>query len=112
MICPKGTYFTSSFNYARSYAKASKQGVRPILLAMTEPGNQFPVVERAGGKGSLLGKPCQKGYQSHYALVAQNLAPDMTGHVAPLNTPKQNLADEMVLFESAQAVPKYVIFTK
>jgi len=110
-----GIYFTSYLAYAHWYAKEDSDGLRPIIIALTIPGNMFPVVERADDKKqSFMGKPCHTGYQSHDTVVHRK--GKKKGHVAPPSqlasgqTAGEEVADELVVFESAQALVKYVIY--
>jgi hypothetical protein len=50
------------------------------------------------------------GYQSHLALVS--ITGDKKGFIAPPNAAEHQVADELVVFESAQCVPKYVLYVK
>ena len=73
----RGMYFTSSFKYASSYAQITPHG-KVFLIALTVPGNSYPVTEppfvgdvNSNGGGvktknpaGLVSQPCQKGYQS------------------------------------------------
>lgn len=108
--CYAGIYFTSNIKYARSYATPNSSGLRYILVAFATPGNIYPVIEPAvpNHPQTLMGKPCRKGYQSHFVVVNGPTAQKL-GHVAPMGTAEGHLADELVLFESAQAVPRFVL---
>ena len=53
---------------------------------------------------SFLGKGLRKGYQSHYTITGSGSFP--TGQI----TPSAN--DELVIFEPAQALPKFIVLLK
>jgi len=109
----RGLYFTSNLKYALNYATPGPQG-KPILVCMVAPGNSFPVTEhpflRSGEKnpGGYLGEACRGGYQSHYTVVDRreiDKAFPIRGKIDPAIA-----ADELVVFESAQALPLFVIY--
>jgi len=98
----QGIYFTSSVEYAKKY---SPEGM--YVVAMVAVGEVYPAVEHHEGPDSLKGKSCIPGYHSHYALVNQKGSPlsppDSSSH------PHSNHFDELVVFESFQALPLFVI---
>ena len=110
-----GVYFTSKLGYADKYAKSDTDGMKPIIISMVIPGNTFPVVEHpfatngSASPGGFKGKGCRAGYQSHFTLVDgrdTNTAFPIQGvidHVAA--------ADELVTFDSPQALPMFVFYT-
>jgi len=107
----RGIYFTSNLKYASSYSKLAMKGTDPysyIVVAFTSPGNIYPVIEGPLDKGSLKGHPgvINPGYQSHYVCVCGS-GSKKPGW--PCQKGEKNFVDEMVLFQDAQAVPKYLL---
>jgi len=106
----RGIYFTSSAQYAMYYAKQNTQGEKILTLNFLVPGAIYPVIEDPRNESeSLVGRPCQKGHQSHYARVNTQLSPQF-GYPAVENT--QDTYDELVVFQESQVVLKYVLFVK
>ena len=113
----KGVYFTSWLGYADKYAKRGTDGSKPFIVSMVIPGNFFPVVEHpfaADGSSAnptgFKGKACRTGYQSHFTLVDGrdiNKAFPIKGAIDPATA-----ADELVIFQEAQALPIFVFYTK
>lgn len=118
----QGTYFTSQISYARSYNKSGRAG-RVFLVSLVIPGNAFPIAETplniledAFGKVQLTpnaagfyGKPCQRGYQSHYTLIDKKdikMAFPVEGEYDP-----KNHADEVVIFDSTQSLPLFLVYS-
>ena len=76
----KGMYFTSDFDYAANYARATPEGDALFMVSLVIPGNSYPVTEapflpnapskdqRVENPRGFYGKTCQSGYQSHYTL--------------------------------------------
>jgi len=131
----KGVYFTSDFDYAMKYAVrgASKfvpeEGKTPkgngILVALTIPGNTFPVIEHPfedyngvitkDVKGEIIpnpkgfyGRGVKGGYQSHYTIVSKSNIQDAYPIKEAYNPEKH--ADELVVFQDAQALPVFALF--
>ena len=111
-----GVYFTSKLGYADKYAKSGPDGSKPFLVSMIIPGNTFPVVENPFATNGLinpsgfLGKPCRSGYQSHFTLVD---AKDIAARSFPIKGDVDDFtADELVTFDSSQALPLFVFYTK
>ena len=87
-----------------------------FLVSVVIPGNAFPVVEHpfaadgsANPSGSK-GKGCRGGYQSHFTLVDGrdiNSAFPVRGSIDPATA-----ADELVTFDTSQALPIFVFYTK
>ena len=112
-----GVYFTSKLGYADKYAKSGPDGSRPFIVSMVIPGNSFPVVEllfAADGSSpnpsGFKGKGCRGGYQSHFTLVDGrdiNTAFPVRGPIDAATA-----ADELVTFDSPQALPLFVFYTK
>jgi hypothetical protein len=101
-IFGRGIYFTSVSSYAMLYAKYSANP--SLVIALVNPGNSYPVTEDPDHqKRSLKGKACQVGYQSHYSVVSGGV---------PTKQVTLTSKDEMVVFEKAQALPKYIIVLK
>lgn len=105
----QGIYFTSDINYAQEYAEKSTQDcsklhrVKVLLIALANPGNSFPVTEDPSGPGGFRGKNCRTGYQSHYSVVNTLGFPSRQAN-------QSGTKDELVVFELAQALPKYLIY--
>ena len=70
----------------------------------------YPVIERTDQPNSLLGSPCQKGYNSHYVLVRNN-DPTQALNYQPCN-PETDVAeyDEVVVFDKDQVLPRYLVY--
>ena len=99
----RGMYFTTSLKYASTYAHPSPHG-NVFLIALTVPGNPYPVTEPPlNNPTSLLGQACQAGYQSHY------LETDLRGDPA-LNA-GDRYGDELVVFEGSQTLPLFLVYT-
>jgi len=105
----KGTYFTSNLRYAAGYASLGDKSKKPsLLIAATVPGNPFPVTEHPyNSKPSFLGSACQAGYQSHWTIVDLPTFPNC--YPMQSNIKSNRGVDELVLFESAQAVPIFIV---
>jgi len=107
----RGVYFTSKLSYAANYAQQSGGDGKVFLLSLVNAGNTFPVTEHPEQAGSLLGHACRPGYQSHFTIV------DSTDYTKAFPTRSASVnaastADELVTFESAQAVPLFVFYVK
>ena len=107
----RGVYFTSKLSYAANYAQQSGSDGKVFILSMVNAGNPFPVIEHPEQAGSLLGQACRPGYQSHFTLV------DSTNYKKAFPTSSSVInaattADELVTFESAQAVPVFVFYVR
>ena len=106
-----GVYFTSKLGYADKYARNGADGSKPFIVSVVVPGNTFPVVEHPfTNPNGFKGKACRNGYQSHFTLVDGkdiSTAFPLTGHIDPAT-----VADELVTFEGAQALPLFVFYTK
>jgi len=95
-----GIYFTSDYEHAKQNGNN-----QVFLITMTVPGNPYPIVGNAVqldmNKDEIVEKEkglnqkgfCVQGYQSHYSKVEGK-------HV-----------DEMVLFNPAQALPLFLVYT-
>ena len=112
-----GVYFTSKLGYADKYAKSGTDGSKPFIVSMVIPGNSFPVVEHpfaadgsSANPSGFKGKGCRGGYQSHFTLVDGR---DINT-TFPLRGPidAATAADELVTFDSSQALPLFVFYTK
>jgi len=128
----KGIYFTSDLKYAQKYA-TKKKGVPAYIIACVLPGNPYPVTElpykrektifagstdldklmakkKVINPDGFYGKGVQSGYQSHYTLVKKE---DITT-AFPISTafdPSLH-ADEIVVFQDAQTLPKFILVLK
>lgn len=70
-----GIYLTSSLEYASSQARKAHPGEKvAVLMCVVVPGCVFPITETPklpdgrDNPRSFLGKGCQPGFHSHYAL--------------------------------------------
>jgi len=112
-----GVYFTSKLRYASQYARAGADGNKSFIVSMVIPGNSFPVVEHpfaaAGSSANPSGfkaKACRGGYQSHFTLVDGmdiNDAFPLTEDIDP-----DTVADELITFDTSQALPLFVFYTQ
>jgi len=106
----RGIYFTSNFQYAKMYSKLASKGasLSYILLAFISPGNAYPIIEGPTHKATFKGKPgvVNPGYQSHYVLVNP---PGEQAPGWPVAKGSKTFVDELVVFQDAQAVPKYIL---
>ena len=102
----RGVYFTSKLSYAANYAKQSGGDGKVFLLSVVNAGNIFPVAEHPLSSKSLKGQACRPGYQSHFTIVEQAVPTKST----VINT--ATAADELVVFDHAQAVPLFVFYVK
>ena len=106
-----------------------KGDLKVFLVSLVIPGNAYPATENPyleNGKRNpkgLLGKACNTGYQSHFTLVnANNIADAYPIHDSQLltNPPSKSqngvndviIADGLVVFEAAQALPLFVFYAK
>jgi len=107
----RGIYFTSSINYASYYSNLAMKGKSNqycIVVALVSPGNVYPVIESPLQKNSFRGKAgviCP-GFQSHYVTV---FAPGDKQPGYPCSKGTAKCANELVLFQDAQALPKYIL---
>jgi len=100
----KGVYFTSSKEYAYAYSKSSP---KVMILALVIPGNIYPVIEHPQKDESYMGAACRSGYQAHGTIVSGSTKE--FGY--PINKGwTEKKYDELVVFQDAQAIPKYVIY--
>ena len=73
-----------------------------VVIALVNPGNFYPTTESPKDtERGFMGKKCKGGYQSHYTVVGDGKYPSSivtdTAH------------DELVVFQDAQALPKYIV---
>ncbi|NGX47653.1 MAG: hypothetical protein K1000chlam3_01032 [Chlamydiae bacterium] len=105
-----GVYFTSSARYAGMY------NARFLILSWVSMLEPFPVVndcphpQRGSDMKMLEGKAAYQHYTAHYIPVT-NTRPDFPGSMeyypcAKGQTPNW---DEFVLFDKAQALPRYIV---
>lgn len=92
-----GFYFTQMPSYCEYYIEKLRQPGKTsqMILSWVILGKVFPVTDF-----SLVGKPCVTGYDSHYALVKQFSVVDAS---------KSPNGDEIVVFDEAQILPRYVV---
>jgi len=117
-----GIYFTSSMNYASLYAKDSEKDGKVFLLSLVCPGNLFPITEvpfvtdkgaRKDNLNGYLGLSARPGYQAHYTMVTVD--PSLRGKQGFPVTGEflgEGVADELVVFEAAQALPVFLIYSR
>jgi hypothetical protein len=111
----RGVYFTTKITYASTYAKAGEDG-KVFLLSVVVPGNIFPITEHpflndgSDNPAGYKGKACRVGYQSHLTLVDERNPSVAFSPDATMDAP--SVADELVIFEAAQAVPVFVFYLK
>jgi len=118
----KGIYFTSDFSYAEKYAKTNVNGEKVFVIAVTIPGNVFPVLEhpfqsddistRTPNPHGYYGAACHTGYQSHYTIVKRvvDQAFPVLFKKGQTKFDPLNHADELVIFQDAQALPLFLVF--
>jgi len=109
--------FFPSYATADKYAKSGPDGSKPFIVSMVIPGNSFPVVEHpfaadgsSANPSGFKGKGCRGGYQSHFTLVDGrdiNTAFPLRGPIDAATA-----ADEMITFDTSQALPLFVFYTK
>jgi len=108
----KGIYFTSDIEYAWRFAKPEKtingnnqviEGPRAFVIAMTIPGNIFPVTK------SCVGTTCEKGFQSHYTMV-ENIDNAAVPISADQLRQPHKYVDELVLFQDPQCLPLFIVY--
>jgi len=104
----RGIYFTSHADYALYYAEPNSRGEKIITINYVVPGNVYPVCENPKESDSLSGKPCAKGYQSHYLKVSTNAST----FGLPAKADETHWYDELVIFQESQVVLKYVVYVK
>jgi len=90
------------------------------LIALTVPGNPYPVTEppfvgdvNSNGGGvktknpaGLVSQTCQKGYQSHYVEGTHEGYPVKSEGLSVVDNPMVGIhSDELVLFEGSQTLP-------
>jgi len=107
----RGMYFTSSINYASYYSRIANKGksdLSYIIIAFVSPGNVYPVIEGPLSPNSLRGTAgvINPGYQSHYVCVG-TLGSKLPG--IPCTAGSKEFVDEFVVFQDAQALPKYIV---
>lgn len=121
-------------NESRAKTFAGKQLPRfnTFIIAAVIPGNPFPVTEDSKYMGAHCeGTPCETGYQSHYTIGTFSLSSFLSspsthfllfcspsvgkkgrqGEFYPIQG-SVNLdmhADELVVFETAQTLPLFVV---
>jgi len=120
----RGMYFTKDIHYAAKYAQQmgerDRSGVKPVLLSLVIPGNPYPVTEhpfksdtefKENPKG-FYNKGLKSGYQSHVVLVKNDTQKAFPAQFEFVNDPanKPLISDELVLFESAQALPLFIVY--
>ena len=99
-----GIYFTSRVSYARQYCDMAPDHEVTMVIALVNPGNFYPTTEHPNTKGGFMGKKCKGGYQSHYTVVGDGIYPS--------TTVTDTSHDELVVFQDAQALPKYIVILR
>jgi len=95
----KGMYFTSFCRYAFPYTQFGNNPC--MLVALTNPGNVYPVLEQHKGEYSLLGQAITPGYNSHYVRTLKN------GYC--VSAKSDDSFDELVIEQEAQIVPIFIL---
>jgi len=124
----KGIYVTSDIDYALLYARqpAVRDGSKILILGVALPGNAYPVTEppflitrdektlqqlKTTNPNGFLGKPFQNGYQSHYTVVeSEKVSTAFPTSRPDFETGSQKTADELVLFETDQFLPLFIVY--
>jgi len=136
-----GIYFTRDITYAAHYSRNSPKVfvVAAVNPGNTFPVTEHPFPNKqqqdsgvmnvklkfmnlgtgssSGGSGgkskhvSLNGKPGVPGYQSHYAVVPKKNIADAFPLAANQTVDPVRHADELVVFQDAQALPLFIIYT-
>jgi len=121
----KGIYFTSSLEYSLQYSPEDKV----VIIAITLPGNSFPVIEhpflidnitgtvlldsnkkRIINPEGYLGHSCKSGYQSHYSIVTRRNLNEAYPLSLNVNFDEKEHADELVVFQDLQALPLFIVY--
>lgn len=95
----KGIYFTQLPNYGEFYINncLSEHGESfSLVLSWILMGRPFPVVAKMDGAG------CMPGYDSHFCLVKG---------FTPCAENEDPTGDEIVIFQPAQVLPRYIGMT-
>lgn len=115
----QGIYFTNRMAYASVYSTPTNDGSLVFVLGLACPGNALPVTEtpflgppsqRMSNPQGFLGKPCQRGYQSHYAVVDFSSSSTIPQGYPLKEPPTEKSFDELVVFESAQVLPLFLVY--
>jgi len=101
----KGIYFTTFCEYASSY---STQKTKVFIVSAINLGKVYPVIEHPKSPQSLLGKPLEIGYNSHFILVSENGFPYFGANMEKKT--KEVFFDEIVITQESQICPMFVIF--
>jgi len=130
----RGNYFTQYPSYGRAYSlkrardsRRSSATIRrddigtdtdtdddvhaalPLMLSFILMGRTYPVTEPCSlpFDQNLVGKPCVPGYDSHYALVS-----GPSSVMLPISSPTERpTADEIVVFNPCQILPRYIVYS-
>jgi len=107
-----GIYFTNKLSYASAYAKAKENLGMVFVISLVTLGNPFPVTEQPfgtlGEKAGFYGKPCKKGYQSHFSLVYSK--DKMAAFPVQGDIQEDETAIEYVAFDALQCLPLFLVF--
>ena len=109
----RGRYFTTTLFPEDTLIRVAKmshpgcnlQDDEVLLVAFASPGKVFPVSEHPLGSGSLKGKPCMQGYNSHYTLSNRMDAIPINGS---FNTQRDE--DNLVIFNPVQVLPAFILY--
>jgi len=128
----KGIYFSSDLTYSIKYANPQNPKGKVIIVALTIPGNAYPITEHpflidshgevlmktdSEGKSMRLHNPDgfyehgpQSGFQAHYTIVEKH----NIRKAFPIKTSIDvtNHADELVVFQDAQTLPVFVLYVQ
>src|SRR5690606_9652456 len=94
----RGAYFSQYPQYVLPYIRDGLV----LQLSWVLPGRIFPVIEPITGLTTLHGQPCVPGFNSHYTLTGRG------GEACGLD--KTPHGDELVVFNSNQILPRYLVF--
>lgn len=94
-----GIYFSTFVMYTLPYFAPKKKP--SVILSYVVPGNIYPVKEHHKSPDSLLGKPLQSGYNSHYIVTTKSgtcISEEREG----------STYDELVIPLEGQIVPAFI----
>jgi len=99
----KGFYFTRYIDTPNAIPKAANIHDLAIIISMIAPGNIFPLIEKLSDTSPI--SKLKEGLNSYYTLVGGNNLPVGIHYIG-------DKFDQLVISDSAQAVPKYLIFVR
>ena len=105
----KGYYFTPDAKYAYEVYGRLKHAPA-LLLFWTAYRSAYPVID--GDMSKLHGKPKYENYDAHYVPVKPNSDDPKEKKFYPCSSNEDHQYTEVVLFDTSQSLPKYVITLK